>query len=139
MSKVSPRLQRVADQLQRELAVMIQREVKDPRLGMVSVTGVDVSRDLAWADVYVTVLENMQGSEEAGLPREDDAEHQRRLEANLRVLNKAAGFLRSLLAKELTLRTTPRLRFHYDASIARGQQLSSLIDHALAADRDQHH
>lgn len=61
MAKVSPRVQRVADQLQRELATLIQLEVSDPRVGMVSVTGVRVSRDLAYADVYVTVMGSVDG------------------------------------------------------------------------------
>jgi ribosome-binding factor A len=61
MANVSPRLQRVADQIQRELALLIQLEVNDPRVGMVSVTGVKVSRDLAHADVYVTVMGSVDG------------------------------------------------------------------------------
>lgn len=123
----SPRLQRVADQVQRELAKMIQKEVKDPRLGMVSVTGVEVSRDLAYADVYVTAL----------IGQQDDLEQEsaEKRKATVDVLNNAAGFLRSLLAKELSLRTTPKLRFHYDESISRGRYLSSLIDDAIDSDR----
>ena len=56
MADMSPRVQRVADQIQRELATLIQLEVKDPRVGMVSITGVDVSRDLAYAKIFITVL-----------------------------------------------------------------------------------
>ncbi len=123
----SPRLQRVADQVQRELATLIQREVKDPRLGMVSVTSVEISRDLAYADVYVTALVGQQ----------DDLEKEsaEKRAATIEVLNNAAGFLRSLLAREMSLRTTPRLRFHYDESISRGRYLSSLIDDAIDSDR----
>jgi ribosome-binding factor A len=123
----SPRLQRVADQVQRELATLIQKEVKDPRLGMVSVTGVEVSRDMAYADVYVTAL----------IGQRDDLEQEsmEKRAATVSVLNNAAGFLRSLLAKELSLRTTPKLRFHYDESISRGRYLSSLIDDAIDSDR----
>ncbi len=140
MSKTSSRAQRVGDLLQRELAVLIQREIKDPRLGMVSVTGVDVSRDLGYADVYITVLDNRERASDGGdLSDEQTAAHREQLEDNLQILDRAAGFLRSLLARRLTLRSIPRLRFHYDESISRGQYLSALIDDALAADRDQHH
>lgn len=114
------RTDRVADQLQKELAVLIQREVKDPRLGMVTVSGVEVSRDLGYADVHVTLL------------GEDDPE---RIRENLKVLRQAAGFLRSQIARRIKLRHVPELRFHYDESVVRGQRLSSLIDRAVATDR----
>lgn len=123
----SQRLQRVADQVQRELASIIQREVKDPRLGMISVTGVEVSRDLAYADVFVTAL----GGASDDLENDSRDKH-----ANVEeVLNHASGFLRSLLARELSIRTTPRLRFHYDESISRGRYMSTLIDNAVDSDR----
>ncbi len=139
MSKVSPRLQRVADQIQRELAQLIQLEVNDPRVGMVSVTGVKVSRDLAHADVYVTVMGSVEGV--SGLAPGvtlDKAGALDRLEVeeSIKALNQASGYLRTLLAKRSSLRTTPRLIFHYDQSVARGQYLSSLIDRALAADAE---
>lgn len=139
MSKVSPRLQRVADLLQRELAQLIQLEVSDPRVGMVSVTGVKLSRDLAHADVYVTVMGSVEGV--SGLAPGitlDKAGALDRLEVeeSIKALNAASGYLRTLLAKRSSLRTTPRLIFHYDQSVARGQYLSSLIDRALAADAE---
>ncbi|GHB04147.1 30S ribosome-binding factor RbfA [Modicisalibacter luteus] len=114
------RTDRVADQLQQELAVLIQREIKDPRLGMVTVSGVSVSRDLGYADVYVTLL----GDDDAG-----------RIKENLAVLKRAAGFLRSQIAQRIKLRHVPELRFHYDESVARGHKLSSLIDQAVESDR----
>ena len=114
------RTDRVGDQLQKELAILIQREVKDPRLGMVTVSGVTVSRDLGYADVYVTLL------------GEDSAE---RIKENLKVLKQAAGFLRSQIARRVKLRHVPELRFHYDESVVRGQRLSSLIDQAVSNDR----
>jgi len=139
MSKVSPRLQRVADLIQRELAQLIQLEVNDPRVGMVSVTGVKVSRALAHADVYVTVMGSVEGV--TGLAPGvtlDKAGALDRLEVeeSIKALNAASGYLRTLLAKRSSLRTTPRLIFHYDQSVARGQYLSSLIDRALAADAE---
>ncbi|WP_444679027.1 30S ribosome-binding factor RbfA [Halomonas sp. E19] len=117
------RTDRVGDQLQKELAVLIQREVKDPRLGMVTVSGVTVSRDLGYADVYVTLL------------GEDSPE---RVKENLKVLKQAAGFLRSQIARRIKLRHVPELRFHYDESVVRGQRLSSLIDEAVSSDRARH-
>ncbi len=117
------RTDRVADQLQQELAVLIQREIKDPRLGMVTVSGVTVSRDLGYADVYVTLL------------GDDDAE---RIKENLAVLKRASGFLRSQIARRIKLRHVPELRFHFDESVVRGHKLSSLIDEAVETDRARH-
>lgn len=116
------RTDRVGDQLQKELAVLIQREVKDPRLGMVTVSGVTVSRDLGYADVYVTLL------------GEDSHE---RVKENLKVLRQAGGFLRSQIARRIKLRHVPELRFHYDESVVRGHRLSSLIEQAVSSDRER--
>ncbi|MAM59328.1 MAG: ribosome-binding factor A [Salinicola sp.] len=116
------RTDRVADQLQQELAVLIQREIKDPRLGMVTVSSVKVSRDLGYADVYVTLL------------GENDPA---RVKENLAVLKRAAGFLRSQIARRIKLRHVPELRFHYDESVVRGHKLSALIDEAVASNRPQ--
>ena len=140
MADMSPRVQRVADQIQRELATLIQMEVNDPRVGMVSVTGVEVSRDIAHAKVFVTVLNTLTDDaqiNESTLSEPGDLD-KLEIKENIDALNKAAGFLRSLLAKRLSTRSVPKLRFYYDGSIARGQQLSSLIDSALAADQDSH-
>ena len=116
MPRESGRGPRVADFIQRELAMLIQREVKDPRIGMITINGANVSRDLAWADVYFTVLpaENPETAEE--------------------ILNQASGFLRSRLARALSMRSTPQLRFHYDETIANGARISSAIDRAVEAD-----
>lgn len=111
----SSRLDRIGDLLKQELALLIQGELRDPRLGMVSVLDVKVSRDLAHADVFITVL----GAEPA---------------TAVPILNKAAGMLRSLLAKRVNLRTTPKLRFIFDESVERGRRLSALIDEAVARD-----
>ncbi|MBT4161988.1 MAG: 30S ribosome-binding factor RbfA [Gammaproteobacteria bacterium] len=119
MPREFSRGRKVADLIQRELAIMIQREVKDPRIGMVTINEATVSRDLAYADIYFTVLpaENTDGVEE--------------------VLNQAGGFLRSQLAKILKTRTTPRLRFHYDSTIETGARLNKAIDDAVAQDKNQ--
>lgn len=136
MADGAARVQRVADQIQRDLATLIQMEVNDPRVGMVSVTGVEVSRDLAHAKVYVTVMTTAgKSGEDSGTTGQPNAQQ---IDENIKALNKAAGYLRTLLAKQLNLRAVPKLQFHYDGSIERGQRLSSLIDDALAADREQH-
>lgn len=118
MPREFSRGRKVADLIQRELAIMIQREVKDPRIGMVTVNEAKVSRDLAFADIYFTVL-----------PAENTAEIEE-------VLNQAGGFLRSQLAKILNTRTTPRLRFHYDHTIENGARLNQAINEARARDND---
>lgn|SRR5690554_2565313 len=123
MSKQYSRAQRVGDQIQRELAVMIPREVKDPRLGFVTLTGVDVSRDLGHAKVYVTLM---------------NSEVPEVIEDNLEVLREAAGYLRMLLGKEIRIRSIPQLHFHYDDSVTRGAYMSSLIERAVASDRNNH-
>ena len=138
MTGVSSRAQRVGDQIQKELASLIQLEVSDPRIGMVSITGVEVSRDLSHAKVFVTVMNTL--SEDANVnqltlssPGELD-----RIEGEeiIKALTKASGFLRTMLSKRLRTRIIPKLQFYYDNSIERGQQLSGLIDNALKADRD---
>ncbi len=138
MAEASPRIQRVADMIQRELAMLIQLEVNDPRIGMVSVTGVEVSRDLAYANVFVTLLNSSVKDADFDALAPQGELDKLEIEENLKALNKAAGYLRSLLAKRLKLRTTPKLHFNYDNSIVRGQQLSALIDVALASDQDHH-
>jgi ribosome-binding factor A len=121
MAKEFSRTQRIGDQMQRELALLIQREVKDPRLGLVTITAVDVSRDLSHAKIFITIM-----------GQDDDQEA---VKGNLRILNDAAGFLRMQLGKSMKLRTVPQLHFNYDASIRRGVELSSLIERAVAEDR----
>lgn len=124
MAKEFSRTQRIGDQMQRELSQLIQREIKDPRLGMITITGVEVSRDLSHAKVYITVM-----------GRDDDPEQ---VDLNLEVLQDAAGFLRLQLGKAMKLRSVPQLHFHYDASIRRGAELSALIERAVAEDRKHH-
>jgi len=116
MPREFSRGQRIADLIQKELSLIIQRELKDPRIGMLTLNEVKVSRDLSYADVYYTLL--------ADKGREETAE----------TLEKASGFLRSCLSKVLDTRSTPRLRFHYDESVENGRKLSSAIDAAIAED-----
>jgi ribosome-binding factor A len=117
------RTARIADFLKRELGTFIQKELRDPRLGMVSVIDAQVSRDLSHAKIYVTVM---------GKNTPEEAKE------SLDVLNKAAGFLRSQVAKINNARTTPQLRFYYDTSVNRGQHISKLIQDAVDADRSRY-
>ena len=104
---------RVADQIQRDLAEIIAFELKDPRVGMVTITEVQITPDYAHAKVFFTLLEK------------------EKLEDTVHGLRRAAGFLRSQLAKRIKLYTTPELRFEYDESVERGDRLSRLIDSVL--------
>ena len=97
MPKDFPRARRVADQIQRELPELIRQEVKDPRVGMLTITEVEVNRDMEFAKVYFTTL----GGE---------AEHA----ACLQGLQRASGFLRSQLSHRMQLRVVPKLSFVYD-------------------------
>ena len=119
MARDYSRRERVSDYLKRELAVIIQREVRDPRLGMVSITAVEVSRDIAHARVFFTLL---------GCESEEDAK------PTADALNGAAGFLRSALARDAPMRGVPRLRFMFDSSVGRGRDLEALIERAKASD-----
>lgn len=113
---------RVGDFIRDELAAIIQREMRDPRVGLVSVNEVKVSRDLSYADVYVSSLDAPDKAARAEL---------------IQVLGKAAGFFRSTLAKRHRMRTTPALRFHYDTVVESGPRLEALIERAVAADRKE--
>ena len=121
MAREYNRTERVADYLQRELAALIQHEVRDPRVGMVSITGVSVSRDLGHARVYYTSMDS-DSSEEASETTE--------------ALNRAAGFLRSSLSRDSNMRSVPQLRFYFDSSVGRGRHLEDLIRRAAEADRE---
>lgn len=120
MAQEYSRTQRVADQIQRELAALIQREVKDPRVGMATVSAVEVSRDLSHAKVFVTIFNGGEDQEE--------------ISESVKALNNASGFLRSKLGQRMKLRIVPTLRFHFDDSLSRGNYLSNLIDTARASD-----
>ena len=120
MAKEFSRTRRVGEQIQRELAALIRTELKDPRLGSITVLAVEVSRDLSHAKVFVTAL----GGDEAANAQA------------LSILRRAAGFLRRELGRSLHTRTTPELHFVLDTSIERGARLSALIDEAVAKDRE---
>ena len=111
------RLRRIADQIQRELSAILRTELKDPRVGLITLTGVEVSSDLAHAKVFFTSL----------------AEVERRDET-LRGLARAGGFLRTMLGARLKIHNIPELRFFYDGSVESGIRLTQLIEEAVASD-----
>jgi ribosome-binding factor A len=117
MAREFPRSRRIAEQVQRELSDIIRLELKDPRVGMITLTDVEVSQDQSHAKVFFTLL----GDE----PRIADA---------TAGLQHASGFLRSQLAQRMRLRIVPQLQFKYDESVERGMRLSQLIDEAIAQD-----
>ena len=117
MPKDFPRSRRIAEQVQRELSDIIRLELKDPRVGMITLTDVEVTPDNAHARVYFTLLGETSRIVEAGAG-----------------LQHAAGYLRSQLAHRLKLRVVPQLHFEYDASVERGIRVSQLIDAAVAED-----
>jgi len=118
MKRNSQRAQRVADQIQRELGDLLVNDVKDPRVGRVTVTQVEVTPDLAHATIRFSHLAGKAQAAEA-----------------VAALQRTAGFLRSALAHRLDLYSVPQLHFTYDDSIESGMRLSQLIDDAVAADK----
>jgi ribosome-binding factor A len=119
MPKGPARSLRVADQIQRELAEIIRTELKDPRVAMITLTGVEVTADYAHAKVFYTLM----GS----------AEQRAETEVGLK---QASGFLRSQIARRIKLHSIPQLHFVYDASVERGFELSRLIDEAVADSKE---
>ena len=115
MPKEYPRANRVAARIREDLGEIITAEVKDPRIGLVSVTDVDVSPDLSHARVYVSALGDATKADEAAA-----------------LLNKAAPFLRTRLAKKLDMRYTPGIRFVGDHSMAQGDRIAELLRQADA-------
>ena len=117
MPKDYPRSRRIAEQIQRELSDIIRLELKDPRVGMITITDVEVTSDHEHAKVFFTRLGNLSDVADTV--------------AVTRALEHAAGFLRSELAHRMRLRIVPQLHFEYDESIERGVRLSKLIDEAV--------
>jgi len=118
MPRDFPRGRRIAEQIQRELSDIIRVGLKDPRVGMITITDVEMTLDNAHAKVFFTVLGQQ--------PRIDKA---------AAGLQHAAGYLRSQLAQRIKIRVVPQLHFEYDASVERGIRLSQLIDAAVADDK----
>ncbi len=123
MAKSFTRPQRVGHELQKEIAIILQREIKDPRLGMVTVSGVQLSRDLSYGKVFVTFL------------NDSDPEV---VTQGLKVLNDATGYIRSLVGKAMKLRIIPELKFFYDESLVEGMRMSNLVSQVVQKDKNRH-
>ena len=119
MAKEFSRTRRISQQLQQELALVLQRDMKDPRIGMVTVNDVDVSRDLSFAKVYVTLFE----------------EDPQAIEDKMAALMKAAPYVRTLVAGRMKLRVMPELKFVYDSSLVDGMRMSNLVSQVISSDK----
>ncbi|HWY72101.1 MAG TPA: 30S ribosome-binding factor RbfA [Burkholderiaceae bacterium] len=130
--KMSNRTQRIADQIQRDLADLIVREIRDPRIGLVTISGVEVSPDYAHARVFFTVIgPPAEAPAKAGLLAEAPAKAGSPASDAAEGLNAAAGRLHHLLFKRLRVHTVPRLHFVQDTSVERGFEIDRLIDEAV--------
>jgi ribosome-binding factor A len=109
------RRRRLEDQIQREISEILRLELRDPRVGLVTISGVELSSDLAFAKIYYTLIQQSGFSA-------DQVQ---------KVLKGASGFFRLALGKRLTIRVVPEIRFVYDRSIEEGIRMASLIDQAL--------
>lgn len=118
MAKEYSRSQRVSQQVQKEIALILQREIRDPRIGMVTVSGVDVSRDLAFAKIFVTFFTVGDQTPESALE----------------ALTESTSYIRSLLAKAMRLRITPNITFCFDQSLTEGMRISNLVTKAVKTD-----
>ena len=113
------RSERVAGSLRRELAQIIQMEIRDPEIGFIGLSDVEVTRDLSHAKVFVTVFEHEKAA------------------SSVKALNQAAGFLRKRLGQEMRIRSVPELHFHHDASVETGRHMDDLIETAVSSDRQE--
>jgi ribosome-binding factor A len=121
MSKEFSRTQRVSQQLQKELALILQREVRDSRIGMVTISDVEVSRDLAYAKVFVTFLCVGEQTPESSLAALKEHEVQ----------------IRMMLGKRIRLRLTPEVRFTYDNTLVEGMRMSNLVSEVVSKDNQK--
>ena len=121
MPREFPRARRVEEQLKRLLSELVRREVKDPRVGLITITQVEMSRDLTYAKVYFTPFAGMGDADLA-----------------LEALRHAAVYLRMQVRNQMRLRVGPELDFQIDDSVERGAKLTSLIQDAVESDRTRH-
>ncbi len=113
------KIERYNDAIQEELSKILMTEVKDEDIHFVTITGCDLSSDLSYCKVYVTVLD------------------QSKKESTLQALNRAKGFLRSELSKRIEIRHTPELSFHYDESIAYGEHIEKILEQVKEEDHER--
>lgn len=106
----SARTHRVGELIKEEISDIIRKELTDPRIGFVTITGVDVTTDLKRADVYITVLGSKKEKQDT-----------------LRGLESSSGYLRTLLAKRIKIKHLPELKFHFDPSIEKGMRIEKIL------------
>ena len=128
MPKDFSRTRRVGEQIQREMALLVQQEIKDPRLGLVTISAVKLSKDMSHANVFFTVLDNAD---------ENESDRDLVIKDTITILEGAAGFLRHELAKRMQLRIVPHVHFKYDESISYGNDLSALINKAMGMENPE--
>lgn len=123
MAREFSRTDRVGQQIHKEMANLLQNEFqnRDPRLGMVTVSGAEVSRDLSYAKIFLTFYDN-----------EDE-----QIKEKLKILDDNKGFIRSLLAKRIRMRAVPSLRFVQDKSITEGMRISNLVTDVVNKDNER--
>ena len=123
MQRDFSRTDRVGQQIQQEIATVLQRDFKDPRVGWVTVSEVSVSKDLAYATVFVSLL---------GTDLTTEGE---KVKATLEILNNAQGFFRSEIGKRMRLRIVPAIKFEYDDSLVTGIEMSRKVNDAVEQDK----
>ena len=127
MARDYSRTDRVGQQYQREIALILQREIKDPRVSLVTVSEVEVSRDLAYAKVFVTFLDALT----------TDNHDPDRVKNGIKALQDASGFIRTLIGKAMRLRVVPELTFAYDNSLVEGMRMSNLVTSVVKHDDER--
>lgn len=125
MPKDYSRTRRVGEQIQREMAQLVQQEIKDPRLGLVTISAVKLSKDMSHANIFFTVLDNNNDDDNGEQTKEES------ISETVKILEGASGFLRHELGKRMQLRIVPHIHFKYDESISYGNDLSALINKAM--------
>ena len=125
MPKDYSRTRRVGEQIQREMAQLVQQEIKDPRLGIVTISAVKLSKDMSHANIFFTILGDGEKNDK------------NTIDETVKILEGAAGFLRHELAKRMQLRIVPHIHFKYDESIAYGNDLSALINKAMGMENPE--
>lgn len=121
------RAQRVSQEIKKEIAFILQRDIKDPRIGMATVSSVQISRDLAYAKVFVTFFTDLI---ENASPESHHAD-------GIKALQEAASYIRVLLGKSMRLRIVPKLTFMYDHSLIEGMRMSNLVNNTIKADQER--
>lgn len=123
MAREFSRTDRVAQQIHKEVASILQNEFKhrDPRLGMITVSGAEVSRDLAHAKVFVTFFDN----------------DEEKVKESMQILDENKGFVRTLLSKRIRMRAVPAIRFFQDGSITEGMRISNLVSETRLKDKER--